>query len=629
MEDVKQLNDTFMQGENKSDDNTNRKYEGIDTNKGILDDEMKEKIKTTRTEFSRDRDRILFCKAFRRLEHKAQIYSHEKGDHFRTRLTHSLEVSQIGRSLAINLGLNEVLVEAISLGHDLGHTPFGHQGERTLDKIMSGEDDLSKKLNYKIDFGGFKHNFNSLRILDQIEKKYENVKGLNLTWQVLEGILKHTKVKRHKKEECIDCNKCWNIDRFIDFEGNKEFEKLLNKKFRNLLYLDERDSVTLEGQIVALADEIAQRQHDLDDGLRDSSLNLSYEEVIKFIKNAADKKIEEYNNIVTKLKGEKFDKEIDIENINKKAENINKKAEKLKKKYEKFIKEELEYKLIEKLELDTKLIEKLKEKLIKLDKKEENIEVEKNIEVEENISEEEILYMKINLVRDIIDYFILDATNHSRFILNNIEKDDFKNEERNEYIFKKKIISFSDIAEEFNDKVDKYISNRIVNSFEVNRFDGKAIYIIRQLFKAYHTNPRQMPTYVLERMQERIKKNCEKYYDIKIKPKDKAISISEIKFKSSSREELNILIDILKLNLNFNKLICPQCFATNENFFVKDALNEEKISMINKCNSKLNSEHEEFLKCLIENNYVYLSSICDYIAGMTDNFAKSEYNKLY
>lgn len=110
-----------------------------------------------RNEFSRDRDRIIFSKAFRRLEHKAQVYSHEKGDHYRNRLTHTIEVTQIARSIARNLGLNEDLTEAIALGHDIGHTPFGHQGENVLDKIMRGEDDLGELLNYKLDYGGFKH----------------------------------------------------------------------------------------------------------------------------------------------------------------------------------------------------------------------------------------------------------------------------------------------------------------------------------------------------------------------------------------------------------------------------------------------------------------------------------------
>ena len=155
----------------------------LDSEISIFGDEIEQ-----RNEFARDRDRIIYSTAFRRLEHKAQVYSHEKGDHYRTRLTHTLEVTQIARGISRNLGLNEDLTEAIALGHDIGHTPFGHAGEEVLDKIMRGEDDLGGKFKYNIDYGGFKHNFNSLKILDVIERKYENEKGLNLTWQVLEGI---------------------------------------------------------------------------------------------------------------------------------------------------------------------------------------------------------------------------------------------------------------------------------------------------------------------------------------------------------------------------------------------------------------------------------------------------------
>ena len=117
---------------------------------------------------------------------------------------------QIARGIAKNLGVNEDLTEAIALGHDIGHTPFGHAGEEVLDKIMRGEDDLGGKLKYKINYGGFKHNFHSLKILDVIESKYENEEGLNLTWQVLEGILKHTKIKKNKKT--------WDLSRFVKKE---------------------------------------------------------------------------------------------------------------------------------------------------------------------------------------------------------------------------------------------------------------------------------------------------------------------------------------------------------------------------------------------------------------------------
>ena len=160
-----------------------------------------------RTDFQRDRDRIIHSKAFRRLKHKTQVFVAPEGDHFRTRLTHTLEVAQIGRTLARALRLNEDLVEAISLGHDLGHTPFGHTGERVLDHLHPG---------------GFKHNEQSIRVVDFLEHNDHRV-GLNLTYEVREGIIKHSGYNK---------------------------------------------STTLEGQIVAISDRIAYINHDIDDAIR-------------------------------------------------------------------------------------------------------------------------------------------------------------------------------------------------------------------------------------------------------------------------------------------------------------------------------------------------------------------------
>ena len=157
-----------------------------------------------RTEFQRDRDKILHCKSFRRLKHKTQVFISPEGDHYRTRLTHTLEVSQIARTIARALRLNEDLTEAISLGHDLGHTPFGHTGERLLNKVLSN---------------GFKHNEHSLRVVDVLE----GGSGLNLTWEVRDGILNHTKSGK---------------------------------------------PATLEGQILSISDRIAYINHEIDDAIR-------------------------------------------------------------------------------------------------------------------------------------------------------------------------------------------------------------------------------------------------------------------------------------------------------------------------------------------------------------------------
>lgn len=193
-----------------------------------------------RTAFQRDRDRIIHSRAFRRLKHKRQVFLITDGDHFRTRLTHTLEVAQIARIMARALGLNEDLVEAIALGHDLGHTPFGHLGETVLNEILQGRDTLEGRLDGSF-LGGFKHNYQSLRVVDFLEQKYEFA-GLNLTRPVREGILKHTRLKRGQYK-------------YPDFNITS-------------LAFEVDAATTLEGQIVAVADEVAQRTHDLEDGMR-------------------------------------------------------------------------------------------------------------------------------------------------------------------------------------------------------------------------------------------------------------------------------------------------------------------------------------------------------------------------
>ena len=190
-----------------------------------------EEATVSRTEFQRDRDRIIHCGAFRRLEYKTQVFVNHEGDLFRTRLTHSLEVAQIGRSIARNLQLNEDLVEAISLAHDLGHTPFGHAGQDALNHCMSGH-------------GGFEHNLQSLRVVDVLEERYGAFDGLNLMFETREGILKHCSLNNAKTLGQIG-------QRFID-----------------------KKRPSLEAQIANLADEIAYNNHDVDDGLRSGLITL-------------------------------------------------------------------------------------------------------------------------------------------------------------------------------------------------------------------------------------------------------------------------------------------------------------------------------------------------------------------
>jgi len=183
-----------------------------------------EPYKDERLAYERDRDRIIHCAAFRRLEYKTQVFVNHEGDYYRTRLTHSLEVAQIARGIARNLRLNEDLVEALALAHDLGHTPFGHTGEEVLNRLMK-------------DHGGFEHNRQSLRIVETLEHRYPDFDGLNLSWETREGIVKHS--------SDYDCAGSAAIVRYAP---------------------DERP--TLEAQIIDLADEIAYNNHDIDDGLK-------------------------------------------------------------------------------------------------------------------------------------------------------------------------------------------------------------------------------------------------------------------------------------------------------------------------------------------------------------------------
>lgn len=189
-----------------------------------------EPYKDERLTYERDRDRIIHCAAFRRLEYKTQVFVNHEGDYYRTRLTHSLEVAQIARGIARNLRLNEDLVEALALSHDLGHTPFGHTGEDVLNRLMSN-------------FGGFEHNRQSLRIVETLEQRYPDFDGLNLSWEAREGIIKHS--------SDYDC------------AGNlaiAAYEPQLRP--------------TLEAQIIDLADEIAYNNHDIDDGLKAGLIKL-------------------------------------------------------------------------------------------------------------------------------------------------------------------------------------------------------------------------------------------------------------------------------------------------------------------------------------------------------------------
>ncbi len=223
-----------------------------------------------RSEFQKDYESIIHSKAFRRMVDKAQVFSASKGDYYRTRMTHSQVVAQIARRIAVELKLNLYLTEAIALGHDIGHTPFGHQGERTLDHILQG-DGYSIIQNLKqMKKMGFKHNYQSVRVAVELEETYPGIGGLDLSFQTLEGMLKHTKLKKGQ----------YSLSQFVDIPEDS-------------LHFESDFCTTLEGQVVAIADEIAQRGHDMDDAF--SSGSLTPEKLEKYL---AIKKAEPISDLV-------------------------------------------------------------------------------------------------------------------------------------------------------------------------------------------------------------------------------------------------------------------------------------------------------------------------------------------
>ena len=214
----------------------------------------------TRTEYQRDRDRIVHSTAFRRLVYKTQVFLNHEGDLFRTRLTHSLEVAQLGRSIARSLALNEDLVEAIALAHDLGHTPFGHAGQEALNDCMSGH-------------GGFEHNLQSLRVVDYLEARYPAFDGLNLTFETREGVLKH-------------CSRA-NAERLEAAEPQGVAQRFLA-----------RAQPSLEAQLCNLADEIAYNAHDIDDGVRSGLITMEQLQAVPLFENFRLQTLQEFPQLL-------------------------------------------------------------------------------------------------------------------------------------------------------------------------------------------------------------------------------------------------------------------------------------------------------------------------------------------
>lgn len=519
----------------------------LDHNSSILGENYE-----VRDEFTRDKDRIIHTKAFRRLQHKAQVYSNEKSDHYRTRLTHTLEVNQIAKAIARNLNVNENLTEAIALGHDIGHTPFGHAGEIVLDKILRGQDDLDNKIKFNLNYGGFKHNFNSLKILELVEKRYENENGLNLTWQTLDGICKHTSIMKN------DFELIWDWKRYVN--DTYFFEKIIGYSYPEKNRFNQFPigiPLTIEGQIVKIADEIAQREHDLDDSSSNQDYTIKFHN-LKLILNQTEK------------------------NINKGMEG-----------YDLFVKLKNELKISEPFSSD-------------------------DFEVD-------IIWS--NCIRSILSYFIRDITENS---IKNISKDNKEsiievltqnNNQKYSYFRKyivKELVKFSEVGKEFNKSIEIFIENKIINSFEVNRFDGKSEYILRKLFKAYYENPKQMPQSQLRILEKMIIENSEKYGNLYIegKPLHKIKIVTSLSDGELQSKNVSKLISYLKLeNPMFSKLLEKECKDLDKIEFLNDKIND--------------STYFSKIKIYLENHYAYLYVISNYISKMTDNYAQKEFNKLY
>lgn len=454
-----------------------------------------EKPHEIRNDFDRDRDRILYSKAFRRLSGKTQVFLAGNDDHLRTRLTHTLEVSQISNTISKCLGINETLTEAISLGHDIGHTPFGHVGERTLNYIMNGcylIKDFNKNLpeNEK----GFKHNWQGLRVVSDLEQLNKNYFGLNLTDYTMWGILNHSN-KRYKP-----CNRrsVQNTCRLLlkgDKCNNKPKDEFSVDFYNRYDILFDENSWTIEALIVSQADEIAQRHHDIEDGIESNIINIL--ELIEVFQEC-------FSEYLSDLEKELVE-------------------------YIRVEKEKIYYvpamsKLIVNF-LTTRLIMDTSINLAKIVK-------QFDIKCED-------------------DFYKYKTAIKSEIGLDNIVTycDKFKLEEK---------------------KFQNYLSKRILNSHKAQSMDGKADYIIRKLFKAYTTNPQQLPDKTIISLYKN--------------------SLDEEEFESlGNGVSIETLTGVLR--------------------------------------DKLEQDH--FSKCQDDYKFVLLRTICDYIAGMSDNYAIQQYAQLY
>ena len=469
-------------------------FQAKEKNTKRIYDEKSHKI---RNEFARDRDRILYSKAFRRLSGKTQVFIAGSDDHIRTRLTHTLEVSQIANTISTSLGLDTLLTEAIAIGHDIGHTPFGHVGERTLNYIMNGCNPIKDfNRNMTQDQKGFKHNWQSVRVVTELEETSRQYPGLNLTDYTLWGILHHSKIYykpcdkktktdsnvcnlRHEKENCINYqDSCFSVDFYKKYEGNYN-----------------ENSWTLEGLVVALADEIAQRHHDVEDGIEENIIDVK--ELMLIFKETFRLFLDEDDKRLIKYIGNEKSKIYYLPAISKLIVNF----------------------LTSRLIKDT-----------------------------------------MNTLNDLMDkYKINNSTDFYK------QKQNIKNDNILE-----NIVNYSIKFQAKEKTFQEYLRSRILNSFKAQSMDGKSNYVIKQLFKAYLTNPQQLPD-----------KTIVSFYENRIP--DEVMQIDEK--KCSLAELTGKLRDRL------------------EKDYYTDITNQYKGDL--------------------------LRTICDYIGGMTDNYALKQYSILY
>ena len=450
-----------------------------------------------RNKFQRDRDRILYSKEFRRLSGKTQIFVTGSDDNMRTRLTHTLEVAQIAETISDRLGLDSILTRAIAYGHDIGHTPFGHIGERTLNYIMNGCFPYYKYNDQLTDEEkGFKHNLQGVRVActleDSLDHDNELVSGLNLTTYTLWGIQNHSSLTYKECEFCKRQRECRYKNTGKECDGNLSVGYYTTLPYK----ANDRDDWTFEGIIVHYADEIAQRHHDIEDGIYAGIINIDH--LCAFIKSK--------DYLSARLSDA-------VEHYKKYSEDYNK--------------QEVGIKILSKAIIDYYVTEYSNE----LENKVKALVDKYNIN-EEGLEGRRAIYDVIRNDGSIVKYF-----------------------------------GFEKNMKESDSYLSKYLRDHILNSYVAQCMDGKASYIIKQLVKAYLTNPQQLP--------------------------DKTI--------------ISIVEDWYVLRGVDDK---------NTNYMTKASMARDRLKEL------LNKDDPDIRAIL-------LRRICDFIAGMTDQFAMSCFERLY